>query len=116
MTIYAAPVAAFQPDPPLKIFPDATFGIENQTKPAADTWNYRWTMKRFFLWFNAFRVLKYLNYAHDGWFEKKPVVIEAERLLRQLGHTVISQGEFGVLMEYRRMDRQGWSGLSTIQR
>jgi len=44
MTIYAAPVAAFQPDPPLKIFPDATFGIENQTKPAADTWNYRWTM------------------------------------------------------------------------
>jgi len=73
-------------------------------------------MKRFFLWFNAFRVLKYLNYAHDGWFEKKPVVIEAERLLRQLGHTVISQGEFGVLMEYRRMDRQGWSGLSTIQR
>ncbi len=44
MTIYAAPVAAFQPNPPLKIFPDATFGIDNQTKPAADTWNYRWTL------------------------------------------------------------------------
>lgn len=29
--------------------------------------------KRFFIWFNGFRVFKYLNFAHIEYFEKKPV-------------------------------------------
>ncbi len=42
LTVYAAPVASFVVNPPLKIFPDATFGIDNLTYPAAPNWNYTW--------------------------------------------------------------------------
>jgi cellulose synthase/poly-beta-1,6-N-acetylglucosamine synthase-like glycosyltransferase len=31
--------------------------------------------KRFFIWFNGFRVFKYLNFAHIKYFEKKPVYV-----------------------------------------
>jgi PKD repeat protein len=43
LTVYATPVADYSIDPPLKIFPDATFNFFNQTRPAADSWTYSWT-------------------------------------------------------------------------
>ncbi|NVO08917.1 MAG: PKD domain-containing protein [Bacteroidales bacterium] len=42
LTVYATPVANFSVNPPLKIFPDATFNFHNQSKPAADNWTYSW--------------------------------------------------------------------------
>ena len=42
LTVYATPVANFSVDPPLKIYPDATFNFHNQSKPAADSWSYLW--------------------------------------------------------------------------
>lgn len=44
VTVYAAPDAAFQIAPPLKLYPDAQFAFDNQTKPAADTWTYKWSL------------------------------------------------------------------------
>jgi len=43
LTVYATPIANFSVDPPLKIYPDATFNFHNQSNPAADSWNYFWT-------------------------------------------------------------------------
>lgn len=54
ITVYATPIPDFVIDPPLKIYPDATFGITNQTKPANASWTYSW------------------NYG-DGYFEDRPL-------------------------------------------
>lgn len=37
--------------------------------------------KRFFGWFNMFRIVKYLNFVHPGVFEKKSVITAATELL-----------------------------------
>lgn len=42
ITVWATPIADIAVDPPLKVFPDATFDIFNQSNPAADSWNYSW--------------------------------------------------------------------------
>ncbi len=42
VTVFATPVANFGINPPLKIFPDATFNFSNQSSPAADAWSYSW--------------------------------------------------------------------------
>ena len=41
--------------------------------------------RRFFLWFNMFKILKYLNFAHEGHFDKQPVNQAADALLRDMG-------------------------------
>lgn len=41
--------------------------------------------KRFYDYFNAFRVLKYLNFVHDGYIEKQPVEIAVTELLEACG-------------------------------
>lgn len=42
--------------------------------------------KRFFRWFDAFRIIKFLNYTHQtGYFLKSPVHREAGRLMERLG-------------------------------
>lgn len=43
ITVYATPVPDFVIDPPLKIFPDATFALTNQTSPANASWTYNWS-------------------------------------------------------------------------
>lgn len=42
VTVYATPVANFSVNPPLKVYPDATFNFHNQSNPAADGWVYSW--------------------------------------------------------------------------
>ena len=41
--------------------------------------------KRFFGWFNLFRIVKYLNHVHNGFFEKIPVEKSASELLAIMG-------------------------------
>ncbi len=62
--------------------------------------------KRFFTWFNMFRIIKYLNWMHKGVLEKKPVEEPASRLLALQGVAVNSNDIFGLLEEFRRLDRQ----------
>lgn len=40
--------------------------------------------KRFFAWFNAFRVFKFLNFAHERCYQKVPVQIAARKLLEKM--------------------------------
>ncbi len=39
--------------------------------------------KRFFAWFNAFRVLKFLNFSHQEYFQKKSIFSESYKLIKK---------------------------------
>lgn len=64
--------------------------------------------QRFFRWFNAFRVIKYLNFAHDRHYEKADVPTEASSLAKKLDLTEIEQESRGLLEYYRRLDKSGF--------
>lgn len=59
--------------------------------------------KRFFDVFNAFFVVKYLNFVHEGAFNKVEVFPEASRFLKLLDK-IPSVNLFDTLNEYREMD------------
>ncbi|MDD2277712.1 MAG: glycosyltransferase [Bacteroidales bacterium] len=40
--------------------------------------------KRFFLWFDAFKLLKYLNYANEHYYKRMPICTEATKLAQVL--------------------------------
>ena len=62
---------------------------------------------RFFVWFNAFRTLKYLNAVHENVFSKSPVEAEALKLLKLLQKDGEHQTNSRELLEkYRKIDRE----------
>jgi hypothetical protein len=48
----------------------------NSNSPNINTFN-----KRFFDWFNAFRILKFLNFSHESYYKKQSILIESCKLL-----------------------------------
>jgi hypothetical protein len=63
--------------------------------------------ERFYRWFNAFKAIKYLNFAHDGYFTKNDVKEEARKLLNALGKDDKSNDLVVLLQEYRSIDKAG---------
>jgi len=61
--------------------------------------------KRFFDWFNMFRIVKYLNHVHEGFFEKKPVIEAASELLKVTGYQFYSMDPQDLLNIFRKMER-----------
>jgi hypothetical protein len=61
--------------------------------------------KRFFGWFNMFRIVKYLNHVHTGIYDKKSVMIAASELLRERGIHLKSEDPFALLHSYRSLER-----------
>lgn len=49
----------------------------NANSPNLKTFN-----SRFYQWFNAFRVIKFLNFAHEGYYTKERVEIQAANLIQ----------------------------------
>jgi len=64
-------------------------------------------IKRFYNWFDAFRVLKYMNFAHENYFEKQDLLDEAERLFANIsnGKKVIKDYQ-NLLKEYRDIEKR----------
>jgi hypothetical protein len=63
--------------------------------------------KRFFNWFNAFRVFKFLNYAHETCYDKIPVKDAALSLLKAIDRNVDGlTGSKEVLLIFREMQRK----------
>lgn len=63
--------------------------------------------KRFYNWFDAFRILKYLNFAHETSYTKKPLLEEAEKLLMNIACIKPSQKNFKEYLEvYRSLERK----------
>jgi hypothetical protein len=62
-------------------------------------------MKRFFGWFNMFKIVKYLNHIHSDIFEKQPVADAASRLLSLTGHKLSSNDPKKLLIFYRSLEK-----------
>ncbi|MDD2278489.1 MAG: glycosyltransferase family 2 protein [Bacteroidales bacterium] len=63
--------------------------------------------KRFFLWFDAFKLLKYLNFAHEVAFKRKPISHEASQLLKMIDATSeinFTENTTKLLLKYRELD------------
>jgi glycosyltransferase involved in cell wall biosynthesis len=63
---------------------------------------------RFFRWFNAFKVIKYLNFTADKYYEKQEVVQEAKKLPVRLGLVSPPDQPSDLLKYYRKLDRTGF--------
>ncbi|HKK43332.1 MAG TPA: glycosyltransferase family A protein [Bacteroidales bacterium] len=61
--------------------------------------------KRFFGWFNMFRVVKFLNQAHITSYEKVDITVSAFEYLRETGQILQFSNTKDILGYYRRMER-----------
>ena len=61
--------------------------------------------KRFFGWFNMFKIVKYLNRVHEEIFEKVPVNESASELLKIIGINFTSKDASDLLKFYRSMEK-----------
>ena len=68
-----------------------------QNSAAPDTFR-----KRFFAWFDAFRVLKFLNFCSENFLPKQPVSQEAQKLLKRMNINFLGNLK-ELLMEYRNL-------------
>jgi hypothetical protein len=62
-------------------------------------------IKRFFAWFNMFKIVKYLNYSHNLFFEKTAVDVAASELLRNTGIVFNSEEPKDLLFCYRKLEK-----------
>lgn len=63
--------------------------------------------KRFYSWFNMFRIVKYLNHVHSLKFEKKPVTVGAMELLKATGRNFRSENALELLEYFRSIELSG---------
>ena len=63
--------------------------------------------KRFFGWFNMFKIVKYLNFSHSTLFAKKPVDECALELIKATGKDFKSDNPAKLLDFYRFIEKQG---------
>jgi hypothetical protein len=61
--------------------------------------------KRFYTWFNMFRIIKYLNHVSSGIFDRQPVAEAAVMLLKIKGKRSIFETQQELLKYYRSMER-----------
>jgi hypothetical protein len=62
--------------------------------------------RRFFRWFNAFRVMKYLHYMRQHGFPDRPIAIEARKLLEVLEYNGSdTDSVYEQLLVFRKLDR-----------
>ena len=62
-------------------------------------------IKRFFGWFNMFKIVKYLNNAHAVIFKKQPVADAASQMLSLTGNKFSSNDPNQLLMFYRSLEK-----------
>jgi hypothetical protein len=91
--------------PGLKLFLDEKEWIDKMVEIKNNTSGILSFKKRFFGWFNMFRIVKYLNYVHIEFFEKEPVNVSASELLETLGIVIESKEPHDLLIFYRSMEK-----------
>ena len=90
----------------VKSFIDETEWIENMTEIKGNTSSLSSFTKRFFGWFNMFRIVKYLNNVHQSIYIKKSVTISAAELLEAEGLDFSSTEPLDLLLYYRNLEKQ----------
>ncbi|MBN1108743.1 MAG: hypothetical protein JXR66_11925 [Bacteroidales bacterium] len=63
-------------------------------------------IKRFYGWFNMFRMVKYLNHVHRSMFAKVPVMEAAAELLLMTGNKPTQTDAVSLLHEYRSLEKK----------
>lgn len=98
--------------------PEFDQGIEISALVSTDEWREKYAeirrntaspkmfTKRFFSWFNAFKIVKYLNAVHPLHFEKIPVKEAATKLLMMSGLSDLPDSTADLLRLYRKRDRE----------
>ncbi|MEA3446733.1 MAG: glycosyltransferase [Bacteroidota bacterium] len=83
------------------------FFIENIAEINANSADRKNFVKRFFRWFNAFRILKYANYACENEYQKESLIEVANQLGRETGILKKENSEAEVLLSfYRRFEKE----------
>lgn len=63
--------------------------------------------ERFFEWFNGFKMLKLVHFLRDNYFPEKPLILEANQLLKKIGLTHQTELSALELLEiYRGLDKK----------
>ena len=91
--------------PGLKLFLDENEWVGKMLEIKNNTSGITSFKKRFFVWFNMFRIVKYLNYIHLEIFEKKPVDVSALELLKDTGTTFHSKDPVELLLYFRALEK-----------
>jgi len=72
-----------------------------QNSPSLKTFN-----NRFFQWFDAFRVLKFLNFSHENHYKKESIKMQASNLLQiAYNYLTCTLSHFDLLFAYRKIDK-----------
>ncbi len=91
--------------PGLKSFLGEREWSDKITEVKGNTSAYESFMKRFFCWFNMFRIVKYMNHVHAGIFDKQAVADAAHDLLTISGMLFSSNDPGKLLLHYRSLDK-----------
>jgi hypothetical protein len=62
-------------------------------------------VKRFYRWFDGFRVMKFVHYARDHFYGEEDICVAAQELLRRSGQSTVSANARELLGAYRRIQR-----------
>jgi cellulose synthase/poly-beta-1,6-N-acetylglucosamine synthase-like glycosyltransferase len=89
----------------LKLFLNEKEWIEKISEIRNNTSGLSSFKKRFFGWFNMFRIMKYLNYVHLNYFEKIAVEVSAMELLEVMGIIYELLTPLDLLNQYRAMEK-----------
>lgn len=91
--------------PGIKSFLVKNEWVEKMTEIRNNTTNLLSYEKRFFGWFNMFKIVKYLNHVSQEIFDKKPVPESASDLLDAIGIPLNSKDPIDLLLCYRAMEK-----------
>ena len=89
----------------MKLFSDEKEWIEKMSEIRNNTSGLSSFKKRFFGWFNMFRIVKYLNHVHQDYFEKMAVEVSASELLKAIGIITESNAPPDLLLKYRSLEK-----------
>ena len=89
----------------LKLFITEQEWINKLTELNGNTSNLDAFGKRFYNWFNMFKIVKYLNFSHINYFEKKEIVQEAKGFLRVINNTELTDDPKELLLIYRSLEK-----------
>ena len=99
--VMAGAEGRFDANGPLRRFLDAHQQVEAVRDIRAQTTNCAAFQKRFFRWFDAFKLMKYVHFARDEVYGPAPITDVARRL-------VDGDGALDLLRRYRHEQRRGW--------
>jgi hypothetical protein len=90
----------------LRIFIDINEWCHTLCEIKSNTASLKSFRKRFFNWFNMFRIVKYMNLVHRDHMKKVPITQAASELICELGYDYTSDEPALLLNNYRLLEKE----------